>query len=109
MRSRLKCCGICFQQPEYKGQKEQNVLEMVLRTTPPGNPEAVLDAVDKYGWNSEFLMNIGDRKGAILDKALQKCQPQVSTHNSNSCWLLDNALSSAPLQVTKPENMCNSH
>jgi len=85
------------------------VLDMVLRTTPPGNPEAVLDAVDKYGWNSEFLMNIGDRKGAILDKALQKCQPQVSTHNSNSCWLLDNALSSAPLQVTKPENMCNSH
>lgn len=61
------------------GQKELNVLDMVLRTTPPGNPEAVLDAIDNYGWNSDFLMNIGDRKGAILDKALQKRQPQVST------------------------------
>ncbi len=55
------------------------MLDMVLRTTPPGNPEAVLDAIDNYGWNSDFLMNIGDRKGAILDKAVQKRQPQVST------------------------------
>ena len=68
---------MCFQQPQHVGQKEQNVLDMVLRTTPPGNPEAVLDAIDNYGWSSDFLMNIGDRKGAILDKALHKRQPQV--------------------------------
>ena len=42
-------------------------------------PEAVLGAIDDFGWNSEFLMNIGDRKGAILDKALRKRQPQVGT------------------------------
>ncbi|DBA84137.1 TPA: hypothetical protein ACH3X1_006611 [Trebouxia sp. C0004] len=65
-------------QQQYSGQKEQNVLDMVLRTTPPGNPEAVLDAIDNYGWNCDFLMNIGDRKGAILDQALQKRQPQVA-------------------------------
>ncbi len=75
----FKGCGVCFQQQQYRGQKEQNVLDMVLKTTPPGNPEAVLDAIDNFGWNSDFLMNIGDRKGAILDKALQKRQPQVST------------------------------
>jgi len=75
----MQTARICFRQQQYSGQEEQNVLDMVLRTTPPGNPEAVLDAIDNYGWNSDFLMNIGDRKGAILDKAVQKRQPQVST------------------------------
>ncbi|DBA84135.1 TPA: hypothetical protein ACH3X1_006611 [Trebouxia sp. C0004] len=74
----MQTARICFRQQQYSGQKEQNVLDMVLRTTPPGNPEAVLDAIDNYGWNCDFLMNIGDRKGAILDQALQKRQPQVA-------------------------------
>lgn len=53
------------------------VLEMVLKTTPSGHPQAVLDAIDNYAWTSGFLMNIGDRKGAIMEEALHRCQPRV--------------------------------
>lgn len=71
----------CLQQPQYEGQKEQEVLDMVVRTVPAGNPQAVLDAIDNYGWNVGFLMNIGDRKGAFIDSALDKYRPQVSFVN----------------------------
>lgn len=50
---------------------------MVLKTTPAGNPQAVLDAIDQHAWNRGFLMNIGDRKGAIMEAAIHKCQPKV--------------------------------
>lgn len=58
-------------------QKEQKVLEMVLKTAPFGDPQAVLDAIDNYGWSTGFLMNIGDRKGAVMEAALHRCQPKV--------------------------------
>lgn len=61
-----------------EGQKEQEVLDMVLRTVPAGNPQAVLDAIDHYGWTTSFLMNIGDRKGAIVDTVVEKHQPKVN-------------------------------
>lgn len=61
-----------------EGQKEQEVLDMVLRTVPAGNPQAVLDAIDHYGWTTSFLMNIGDRKGAIVDTVVEKHQPKVA-------------------------------
>ena len=64
-------------QAQAKGQKEQQVLEMVLKTTPSGDPQAVLDAIDNHAWTTGFLMNIGDRKGAIMDEALYRCQPKV--------------------------------
>lgn len=65
------------------------MLEMVKQTTPKGNPQAVLDAIDSIGWNDnlpwsdkEFLMNIGDVKGAILDSVIDQYQPHVGTHLS---------------------------
>ena len=48
--------GSALQAP---GQKEQTVLELVLKTTPAGNPQAVLDAIDNYAWTTGFLMNMG--------------------------------------------------
>ena len=39
----------------------------------------MLDAIDRYGWNTGFLMNIGDRKGAIVDTVIDKYRPKVST------------------------------
>lgn len=63
--------------PQAKGQKEQQVLDLVLKSTPSGNPQAILDAIDNYAWTSGFLMNIGDRKGAIMDEALHRYQPKV--------------------------------
>lgn len=64
-------------------QKEQKVLEMVLKTAPSGDPQAVIDAIDNYAWSTGFLMNIGDRKGAIMEAALHECQPKVCCNIMN--------------------------
>ena len=62
------------------GKKEQAVLDMVKQTTPPGDPQAVLDAIDNFAWSRQgFLMNIGDVKGAILDSVIDQYHPTVST------------------------------
>lgn len=65
---------------------------MVLETTPPGDAQAVVDAIDNYAWSSGFLMNIGDRKGAIVEAALHRCQPKVCC---NLLWALCIAIPSS--------------
>lgn len=73
------------------GQKEQAVLDMVKQTTPSGNPQAVLDAMDKFAWSKQgFLMNIGDVKGVILDSVIDQYQPVVRVHScmQHTCQIL---------------------
>jgi|TARA_B100001964_G_C13996995_1_gene493219 catechol O-methyltransferase len=36
----------------------------------PGDPQSVLDTLDAFGRHHDFLMNVGDQKGVILDKAM---------------------------------------
>lgn len=62
------------------GQKEQAVLDLVRRSTPQGDPQAVLDVIDNYAWSKcPSLMNIGDVKGTILDSVIEQHQPTVCT------------------------------
>lgn len=39
--------------------------------------DVVIDAIDQFAWNDSFMMNVGDEKGLILDKALQKAKPHT--------------------------------
>jgi catechol O-methyltransferase len=41
----------------------------------PGNPEAILTALDHFGREQAFLMNVGDRKGEILDAEVRRVRP----------------------------------
>lgn len=50
-------------------------MEHVIATTQPGDPEAVLRALDAFG-RREFLMNIGDEKGPILTAAVEAHKPR---------------------------------
>lgn len=60
------------------GELEQKVLEMVKRTTPQGNAQAVLDAIDSYNTSGSMpLIDIGDIKGALVESVLAKYKPQV--------------------------------
>ena len=97
------------------------MLEMVLRTTPAGNPQAVLDAIDHYAWNRGFLMNIGDRKGAIVDNVIEHHHPKVLILNSackhqmyhhvSSAWLskLTHALESRSEYILHQSSSANVH
>ena len=50
--------------------------DYVLSNARPGDIQSVIDTIDKFGWNQQWLMNIGDRKGLILDRAIQARQPK---------------------------------
>jgi len=63
---------------QRKAPAEHAVLQLVRRKTKPNNPQAVLDVIDQFAWNTQWLMNIGDHKGAILDAAIQQYQPKVT-------------------------------
>ena len=41
----------------------------------PGDPESVLAALDHFGRERSFLMNVGDKKGEILDAELRSKRP----------------------------------
>ena len=52
-------------------RRERRVLDFVRSTVAPGDPEAVLSAMDRFAREDCFLMNVGDEKGAILDRAVR--------------------------------------
>ncbi|KAL0018699.1 hypothetical protein WJX79_001177 [Trebouxia sp. C0005] len=65
---------------QRKAPAEHAVLQLVKRKTRPNNPQAVLDIIDQFAWNTQWLVNIGDHKGAILDSAIQQHQPKMIDH-----------------------------
>ena len=56
---------------KIKKPKELEVLELVKKKAIKNNPNSILKIIDDYAYKSTFLMNIGDQKGEILDKAIK--------------------------------------
>jgi len=52
------------------------VKELVLKKDNKNNPQAILDTIDHFGWNKSFLMNIGDEKGFLLERAIKEKNPK---------------------------------
>ena len=48
----------------------------VMENARRGDLQNIIDTIDKYGWTKQWLMNIGDRKGKILDQAIQTRKPK---------------------------------
>ncbi|CAF1296473.1 unnamed protein product [Adineta steineri] len=42
-----------------------------------GDIQNIIDTIDKFGWTKQWLMNIGDQKGKILDEAIQTRKPKT--------------------------------
>src|SRR5262245_28496713 len=53
----------------------EQALAWARETARPGDPESVLAALDRFGRERSFLMNVGDRKGEILDAELVRHRP----------------------------------
>ena len=51
-------------------------MEYAIRRSEPGDPAAVLRALDAFG-RQEFLMNIGDVKGPLLTAVIAARKPRV--------------------------------
>jgi len=49
----------------------------VLQNARQGDIQNIIDTIDKFGWTKQWLMNVGDRKGKILDQAIQTRKPKT--------------------------------
>ena len=56
--------------------REVQCLAYVKANAQQGNATDVLRAIDTYGWNHQFLMNVGDGKGEILSAEVRKKKPK---------------------------------
>jgi len=56
---------------------EDRLVAHVLKTAKKGDPESVLAVIDAFGWK-EWMMNVGDVKGLILDKAIKERKPKFA-------------------------------
>ncbi|XP_064128636.1 catechol O-methyltransferase isoform X1 [Loxodonta africana] len=57
--------------------KEQRILRYVQQHAQPGDPQSVLDTIDTYCSQKEWAMNVGDKKGLIVDEVVQERRPMV--------------------------------
>jgi catechol O-methyltransferase len=57
--------------------REQKVADTVKKNAIRGNAADVVRVIDNFGYTSSMLINVGDKKGAILDGALQRAKPKI--------------------------------
>ncbi len=55
--------------------REEGVARHVVSTTTKGDLDGVIKAVDEFAYQQKFLMNVGDKKGALLDDVIRRTQP----------------------------------
>ncbi|KAJ3200200.1 hypothetical protein HK099_002782, partial [Clydaea vesicula] len=56
---------------------EEHCLEFVKENAKKGDPKSVIDNIDKYCYDVEWMMNVGDEKGAFIDQLILKYRPQT--------------------------------
>ena len=61
---------------KFKSSKEDQVLKLVRAKAIPNDPESVLKIIDDYAYKKTFLMNIGDKKGLYLEKAIRQSEAE---------------------------------
>ncbi|XP_069476087.1 catechol O-methyltransferase-like [Ambystoma mexicanum] len=65
--------------------KEQRILNYVLQNAVRGDPQSVIDAIDKYCGEKEWAMHVGDEKGAIMDKVVTETNPSTCLELGTYC------------------------
>jgi catechol O-methyltransferase len=56
--------------------REEAVARFVVEKAPRGDLDAVIAAIDEFGWKHKFLINVGDEKGKLLDSSISRVQPR---------------------------------
>ncbi|XP_069817179.1 catechol O-methyltransferase isoform X1 [Dendropsophus ebraccatus] len=65
--------------------KEQRILEFVKQNATRGDPQSVVDHIDKYCSQKEWAMNVGDEKGLILDQVVKETNPTTALELGTYC------------------------
>ncbi|XP_024522756.1 catechol O-methyltransferase-like [Selaginella moellendorffii] len=74
---RIPCCGA-------GDGREEKLMNRVLENA-ERNPESVIQTMDAFAKSGTWFMSIGDRKGKILDAALQKRKPTLVLELGSYC------------------------
>ncbi|XP_018412485.1 PREDICTED: catechol O-methyltransferase-like [Nanorana parkeri] len=67
------------------GSKEQRILDFVKENAVSGDPQSVVDQIDKYCSQKEWAMNVGDEKGLILDNIVKETNPSIVLELGTYC------------------------
>jgi len=57
--------------------REQRVVDYVLERARPGDVGDAIRVIDDFGWHKSLLINVGDKKGPILDDAIRAARPKL--------------------------------
>src|SRR5262245_56529677 len=57
--------------------REQRVVEYVLARARPGGVDDAIRVIDDFGWHRSLLINVGDKKGPILESAIRPARPKL--------------------------------
>jgi catechol O-methyltransferase len=56
--------------------REEALAVHVMRHARPADPDDAIRVIDDFSRQHSFMINIGDKKGQILDRAIQRIQPR---------------------------------
>jgi catechol O-methyltransferase len=56
--------------------REEALATEVLAKARPGDVEDAIRVIDEFAYEQSFLINVGDEKGEILDRAIQSSEPK---------------------------------
>src|SRR6186997_990878 len=57
--------------------REEALAKHVVANARQGDPDDVIRVIDDFGFNHSYLINVGDEKGEILDRALRRASPKL--------------------------------
>jgi catechol O-methyltransferase len=65
--------------------REEALAEYVVANTRKGDAEDVIRVIDEFCMNRSVLINVGDEKGEILDRAVRRASPRVLLELGTYC------------------------
>jgi catechol O-methyltransferase len=65
--------------------REEALAEYVVANARRGDPEDVVRVIDDFCMNRSVLINVGDEKGEILDRAVRRASPQLILELGTYC------------------------
>ena len=65
--------------------REEALAEYVVANARQGDPEDVIRVIDEFCMNRSVMINVGDEKGEILDRAVRRASPQLLLELGTYC------------------------
>jgi catechol O-methyltransferase len=65
--------------------REEALAQYVVENAKRGDPEDVIRVIDEFCVNRSFMINVGDEKGEILDRAVRRASPHLLLELGTYC------------------------